>query len=99
MGGWFKYMKCRLVDLRCKEVINIHTGFRLGFVHDVIIDVVKGHLFAILVPGPCRFFGVLGREDDYLIPWECIKRIGDDIILVHVEDAFKREKRKKMKWL
>ena len=88
-------MNCRLVDLRCKEVINIHSGHRLGFVHDVIIDVVKGRLVAILVPGPCRFFGVLGREDDFLIPWDCIKKIGDDIILVHVEDAFKREKRRK----
>ncbi|MCL2408883.1 MAG: YlmC/YmxH family sporulation protein [Oscillospiraceae bacterium] len=92
-------MKCKLVDLRCKEVINIHNGFRLGFVCDVIIDVLTGHMAAILVPGPCRFFGVFGREDDYLIPWECIRKIGDDIILVNVEDAFKREKRKKIGWL
>ena len=24
----------------------------------------------------------IGREDDYVIPWLCIKRIGDDLILV-----------------
>ena len=92
-------MKCKLADLRCKEVINIHTGFRLGYVCDVIVDVVCGHLVAILVPGPCRFFGVFGREDDYLIPWDCIKKIGDDIILVHVEESFKREKRGRFGWL
>ena len=92
-------MKCKLADLRCKEVINIHNGFRLGYVHDVIVNVLTGHLVAILVPGPCRFFGVFMREDDYLIPWECIKRIGDDIILVNVEEGFKREKRGRFGWL
>ena len=37
---------------------------------------------ALIVPGPCRFLGLFGREDDYVIPWLCIKRIGDDLILV-----------------
>ena len=32
--------------------------------------------------GDCRFLGLFGREDDYVIPWLCIKRIGDDLILV-----------------
>ena len=68
-------MRCRFADLRCKEVINIHNGFRLGFVYDMIIDVVTGHMAAILIPGPCKFFGAFGREDDYLIPWECIKKL------------------------
>ena len=36
--------------------------------------------------------GLLGREDDYVLPWECIRRIGDDIILIDVEGAYRREK-------
>ena len=91
-------MQCKIADLRCKEVINICTGFRLGFVNDVIVNVVSGHLVAILVPGPCRFFGVFGREDDYLIPWECIRKIGDDIILIDVDESYKREKRRRFMW-
>ena len=92
-------MQCKIADLRCKEVINICTGFRLGFVYDVIVNVVTGHLVAILVPGPCKFFGVFGREDDYLIPWECIRKIGEDIILIDIEDSYKREKRRRfMQW-
>ena len=85
-------MKCRFTDLRCKEVINICNGHRLGFVSDVIINVVTGQLTAFLVPGPCRFFGIFGREEDFLIPWECIKRIGEDIILIEVTDSYRREK-------
>ena len=85
-------MKCRIADLRCKEVINICDGSRLGFVDDVVVEVVDGRILAIVVPGPCRFLGLFGREDDYVIGWDCIIRIGDDIILVDVKEH-KREKR------
>ncbi len=91
-------MKCRIADLRCKEVINICDGCRLGFVDDVLIEVVDGRVLAIIVPGPCRFLGLFGREDDYVIFWENITRIGDDIILVDVSDH-KREKRSKKFWI
>jgi sporulation protein YlmC with PRC-barrel domain len=53
---------------------------------------------AIVVPGPCRILGLFWREDDFIIPWECIKRIGDDIILIEVSGPFKREKRRRIPW-
>ena len=74
----------RLTNLKCKEVINICDGCRLGYVSDIELDLCNGKVVAILVPGPCRFFGLFGRDHDYVIPWHCIKRIGDDIILVDV---------------
>lgn len=77
-------MQQRFTDLRCKEVINISDGCRLGYVCDVEVELPMGKIVAIIVPGPSRFFGLLGRECDYCIPWPCIKRIGDDIILVDV---------------
>ena len=91
-------MKCRIADLRCKEVINICDGFRMGFVCDVILNIVTGQILAIVVPGPCKFFGFFGREDDFIIPWECIRKIGDDIILVEISGEFRREKRPKRSW-
>ncbi|SMC37005.1 YlmC/YmxH family sporulation protein [Papillibacter cinnamivorans] len=77
-------MICRIVDLRCKEVINISDGCRLGFVCDVDIDISCGHVVAIVVPGPCRWFGLFGRGEDFVIPWDNIRRFGDDIILVEI---------------
>ena len=74
----------RISSLRCKEVVNVCDGARLGFVSDVEIELPGGRVTALIVPGPCRFFGIIGRECDYLIPWGCIRRIGDDIILVDV---------------
>ena len=75
-------MQCRIQDLRRKEVINICDGCRLGYVADVDIRVPEGQVVAIVVYGPCRFFGLFGRGEEYYIPWECIQRIGDDIILI-----------------
>lgn len=86
----------RVTELHCKEVICVTTGARLGFVSDLEIRVPEGEVTAIIVPGPCRFFGVLGRNDDFVIPWNCIKRIGPDIILVDIKPDECRRPRPKL---
>ena len=93
-------MQSRIRDLKCKEVINICDGCRLGYVDDVEVRVPEGQIVAVIVYGPCRFFGLFGRGDEYYIPWECIQRIGDDIILVdrpvqRREPAPERKRRRK----
>ena len=82
----------RMAMLRYKEIINLCTGHRLGFVGDVEMDLSTGSVVSLVVPGRLRFFGLLGREEDYVLPFECIKRIGDDIILVEVQGDYRREK-------
>ena len=88
-------MGTRVTDLRCKEVINVTDGLRLGFVSDVEILLPEGKVLALVVPGPCRFFGLFGRKDDFVIPWNCITRLGDDIILVELPDSPSRRRRDK----
>ena len=75
-------MNIKFSDLCCKEVICVSDGRRLGFVSDLRVEVPDGCVTALCVPGPCKICGVAGRRDDYIIPWNCIKRIGPDIILV-----------------
>lgn len=74
----------RIADLQEKEVINIRDGIRLGFVSDVEIDTVNGCILSIIVPSSCKVFGIFGTEQEYIIPWCNIKKIGDDIILVDI---------------
>ena len=74
----------RFGELHCKEVICISDGRRLGFISDARIELPEGRIVAIIVPGPCRYFGLLGRRDDYVIPWRCICRMGPDIVLVDI---------------
>lgn len=75
-------MGTRITDLHCKEVVCVEDGRRLGFVSDVEINVADGCVAALIVPGPCRILGVAGRHDEFVIPWNSIRRIGPDIILV-----------------
>ena len=92
-------MSVKFTEMRCKEVICISDGERLGFVSDVVVEVPEGCVVAIVVPGPCRFLGLFGRKDDYVIPWNCIRRIGPDIILVDVKPCDCCVPRNKGFWL
>ena len=75
-------MQFRFQDLRRKEVININDGSRLGLVADLALRAPEGQVIAIVVYGPARFFGLFGRGEEFYIHWDCIQRIGDDIILI-----------------
>lgn len=89
---------CRIAELRLKEVINICDGARLGYVGDLEVDIVCGRVVALVVPGPCWFFGLFGRGEDYVIPWDAIDKIGDDIILVRWESACSCRGKEKRRW-
>jgi len=69
-------------DLKIKEVINVADGRRLGTITDIEIDLESGRLTAIVVPGTGKFLGLFGKNDDIVIPWEKIHKIGLDVILV-----------------
>ncbi len=74
----------KICELREKEVINICDGERLGCVEDMIFDLCKGCISHIIVPGPCRFFGFFGKEEEFVIDLRSIRQIGADVILVEV---------------
>jgi len=76
-------MDCVFTDLRNKEVINLHSGRRLGYVTDVELDVRDARLLAILVPGESSLFR---RAPALRIPWACIEHVGEDLILVNIKD-------------
>jgi YlmC/YmxH family sporulation protein len=69
-------------DLRAKEVINTIDGKCLGHITDIEINVETGKLTAIVVPGNGRFLGFFGRNEEIIIPWDKINKIGLDVILV-----------------
>ena len=66
-----------------------------SFVEDVVVEVPEGNIRAIVVPGPCRFLGVAGRNEDFVIPWNCICRIGPDTVLVDTKPDDCRVRRQK----
>jgi len=77
-------MKERFSELRCEEVTNVPDGCRLGYTSDVELETDSGRILALIVPGHGRFFGLLPSQEEYVVPWACVRCIGSDIILVDV---------------
>lgn len=72
------------LDFKHKEVVNITDGKRLGFVQDVCADLETGIITSIIVPGNNKFLNIFAGNNDIEIPWQKIKCIGDDLILVEI---------------
>ena len=77
-------MQDKGMDFRKKEVINITDATRLGYVQDVCADLETGRITSIIVPGGNKLMSFFNQNNDIIIPWEKIKCIGDDLILVEI---------------
>lgn len=84
----------RFCELECKEVINVTDCKCLGNVRDLIFDECDGCIKALIIPGPAKLLGCMGREYEIEIPWCKIVRIGPDIVLVDIEEKECRHKLK-----
>lgn len=78
-------MRVRYSDYRMKEVVNVCDGCRLGYVCDLELELPEGRICAIVLPGPCRWFGLFGHDGEFVIPWSCIRQVGGDVILVEID--------------
>ena len=72
------------LDFKRKEVININDAKRLGYVQDVCADLKTGTITSIIVPGEKKLKSMFNNSEDIVIPWQNIKCIGEDIILVEI---------------
>lgn len=77
----------RASDLTQKEVINTADGKRIGMIMDLEVDLTKGKVNAIIIPGTGKFLGLFGKEVEYEIGWDQIKKIGEDVILVEMRNT------------
>lgn len=75
----------KTTDLREKEVINVKDGTRLGYISDLEVNLEKGTVEAIILPGPGKILGLFGKNNDYVIRWKNVVRIGSDVILVDLK--------------
>ena len=80
-------MSIKFTQMQCKEVICIADGRRLGYVSDVQVELPEGRVCALLVCGPGKVMGAFGRHEEFCIPWNCIQKIGPDIVLVDIDPA------------
>lgn len=72
----------RGIDFRQKEVINITNGKVLGFVIDVDAELTNGAIKSIVVAQVGKLIKSIGGKNNITIPWNNVKLIGEDVILV-----------------
>lgn len=72
----------KISELREKEVINIRDGSKIGVIEDIEVDLAKGEVTAIVVPKAGKMFRIFSKNDDTVIKWKNIIKIGTDTILV-----------------
>ncbi len=78
-------MICRIDEMKDKQVVCVNDGCVLGYVSDIELDTEKGVLTSVVIYGRLRFFGLLGRDEDIVIPFEDIKVIGEETVLVSTQ--------------
>lgn len=83
-------MKITLEEIRRKAVVNTTDGACFGYADDLVADTETKQVLALLIKGRLKLFGILGREEDVLIPWEKIETIGKDTILVRAAETAER---------
>ncbi|SFE40714.1 YlmC/YmxH family sporulation protein [Alteribacillus iranensis] len=74
----------RISELQAKDIVNMHTGKRLGHVGDIDINVEAGQVEALIVGGAGKMMNFFNRDNEFVIPWTQIVKIGSDVILVNL---------------
>jgi len=82
----------RLSHLSGKEVINLSDGSRLGVIDEceLTFDSQSGRINTILVPNKNGLMSFFSENRTITIPWQAIKRIGDEVIIVDLNNAYDR---------
>lgn len=74
-------------ELKLKDVIDIKRGKKLGFIDDIDIEVEKGQIKAFVVPAhQNKLFNFFLKKNEQVITWDEIRKIGEDVILVELNE-------------
>lgn len=76
-------METSFCELKCKEVINVVDGKRLGHIIDLVFETSCGKILGLVVPGE-KSWNIFKTNEDIFIPYSNICKIGYDCILVEL---------------
>ncbi|MCA1029989.1 YlmC/YmxH family sporulation protein [Bacillus timonensis] len=77
----------KISDFQTKDVINVSDGRKLGNIGDIDINLMNGKIEAIIISGPGKVLGFFGKEDEVVIPWKNIVKVGEDVVLVRIQQV------------
>ncbi|EKF37511.1 YlmC/YmxH family sporulation protein [Bacillus xiamenensis] len=71
-------------EFQIKDVVDVSSGKKLGTTCDIDINVTSGKIQAIIIGGTGKMMGFFGKEEEMIVPWRNIVKIGEDVILVRL---------------
>ena len=78
-------METTFLELKCKQVINVVDGKTLGRIIDVVMDIKSCKILGLIVPSPTSgWLSCFRSGKEIFIPFDCICKIGVDVILVEL---------------
>jgi YlmC/YmxH family sporulation protein len=83
-------MMVKISEFQIKDVVNVSDGKKLGNIGDIEINLSTGKIEAVVISGNGKVLGFFGREEDIIIPWKNIIKIGHDVILVRYKGMEER---------
>lgn len=86
-----KRCNCFYSSLKNKEVVNVRDGCAVGCVCDLEVNPCTGQVMRLVVPGS-GIAGLFSLKKRIYIPWDCVERIGDDVILVRMPEMLEGKK-------
>lgn len=73
----------RLSDLQSKNIVNVFDGKNVGSIIDANIS-NDGNIESLVIEANKKFLS-FSKEEDMLVPWTDITKIGEDVILVNLK--------------
>lgn len=77
----------RISEFQIKDVVNIADGKKLGNISDIDISIGTGKIEAIIISENSKILGLFGKDEEIVIPWRNIMKIGEDVILVKYKEV------------
>lgn len=72
-------------NLRQMEIIDLNSGSKMGYIKDLKVDCEEYRIISIILPTQKSSW--FNKNNSIEIPWEKVKKIGVDVILVDGSDA------------
>lgn len=84
----------RLNELVGKEMVNIYDGMRMGTVgeSDMLVNQETGDIVSIILPNRGNAFTFWADRQKLVIPWDAVKKIGREVIVVDLDHTHMRVK-------
>lgn len=77
----------RLSEMSGKEIVDVKRAERLGILGhtDLEINENTGEIRSLIIPS-VKWFGLKKEVTDIRVPWQHIKKIGTDMIIIDIPD-------------